>query len=219
MIETSICNGVVPIHVRADSHYKNDCDTVDEVQVRDAYHIKKLVESGFQPRRIMDIGAHIGTFTTLAAHYWPQSWVYAFEPVPEAFTMLAMNLPVNATAIRAAVIGFYGKDTMLDIYPSHSDEQKWRLELNGNCMSASMAYWLATETTKKVDMLKLDCEQSEVNILRELDMACILKTIDVIHGEWHFEPARKEVIRILSKSHHVETIDVGEWNQFYAAIK
>jgi FkbM family methyltransferase len=216
MIETETCDGVVPVLVRKGDKGQLDRIIVDEVQVRDVYHVKELVGSGFDPKRIMDIGAHIGTFTTLAAHYFPNAWIHAFEPLPEEFAVLAMNLPANATALRAAVVGFYGKDRNMGVYRSHSDEQRWRLERNGNCLSASMAYCLASETTGKVDMMKLDCEQSEVNILSELDMAGVLKTIDVVHGEWHFEPARKEVIRILCKTHHVETIDKGEWNLFYA---
>lgn len=56
-----------------------------------------------------------------------------------------MNLPANASALRSAVVGFYGKDRNMGVYRSHADEQRWRFEKKGNCLSASMAYRLASE--------------------------------------------------------------------------
>lgn len=217
MIETTICNGVIPMHVRTGPKERNDRDTVDEVHVRDVYRLKSLVESGFKPKRIMDIGAHIGTFTALAAHYWPESWVWSFEPIPEEFSVLALNAPKNSTLIRAAVLGFYGLPHDPQLYKSNADEQRWHIDHKGNCISAMEAFDLASQESRYApDFLKLDCEQSEVNILRQLNRADLLKYVPIIHGEWHFQEAKAEVKRILSKTHHVEVIEESEWNHFYA---
>ena len=71
----------------------------------------------------------------------------------------------------------------------------------------------------RIDLLKIDCEQSEVNIFRELDHLGRLEDIDVIAGEWHFDTAKNELRSIVGKTHDVELIDEGMWNHFFARRK
>jgi len=45
--------------------------------------------SGFSS--VVDLGAHVGEFTIMAAIYWPQATVHAFEPAPQAIPLLREN--------------------------------------------------------------------------------------------------------------------------------
>jgi FkbM family methyltransferase len=47
-------------------------------------YLKKLKESGFEPKVIYDIGACLGNWTKIAKTIWPDASYYLFEAMPEA---------------------------------------------------------------------------------------------------------------------------------------
>src|SRR6185312_15634772 len=71
--------GECRMHVREDARELNiDVAICHEVQALDCYRVHPLAEAGFRPGIIVDIGAHIGTFTALAAKYFPEAAIYSF---------------------------------------------------------------------------------------------------------------------------------------------
>ena len=55
------------MHVHSDERERHiDYAICHEVQALDCYRVHELATSGFSPRVIVDIGAHIGSFTALA---------------------------------------------------------------------------------------------------------------------------------------------------------
>lgn len=202
----------MPLYVRN----QRDVDTCHEVHVRDVYRVRKLYDDGFRPKVIVDIGAHIGTFSTLAAHTWPEARVFSFEAQLDSFAVLANNIPENVTAVRAAVLGWYGRESGKEILQSHGDEETWRKTF-GRCVSFQT---LAAIVGAPIDFLKIDCEQSEVNILREMDELGAIEPIQRIHGEWHLPLSREIVKRLLTVHHTLEIVEGHDlWDMFWATHK
>jgi FkbM family methyltransferase len=193
---------------------RSDIGTCAEVQDRDIYRVKQLAAGGFKPRVIVDIGGHIGSFTTLAAKYWPEARIFVFEPQPANFEVLAANLPANSTAIRSAVLGYAGYSGRV-IEKSHDDEPKWRAE--GRCLSFRQVLEIVGG---QIDFLKIDCEQSEINIFREMLELGVIGDIEVIHGEWHLPLARELVKTLLPLTHSLEIVEGHDrWDMFWARRK
>ena len=69
---------------------------------RDGYQVRELDKS---PKTVLDIGAHIGTFTLLAAESWPEARIIACEPDPDHFALLRRNIAGRAgiEAVEAAI--------------------------------------------------------------------------------------------------------------------
>lgn len=79
---------------------------VVENMVLDQYHLSEWRGERFDT--IVDLGAHIGTFTIEAARLFPDAQILAFEPYPASFNFLGQNVALNALenrveARRAAV--------------------------------------------------------------------------------------------------------------------
>jgi FkbM family methyltransferase len=136
-------------------------------------HTRTLFEQAIRPgMRVLDIGAHIGYFTLLAARAVGQSGsVYAFEPDPANFRFLSHNAALNGvedvvTAVPQAVAGTSG------VRPFFSNRKN----------SVMSSFWgggkhdgaLRVECTtvddfvgpERIDVVKLDVEGAEVDALR-----------------------------------------------------
>jgi FkbM family methyltransferase len=206
------------VRIHSDAVWKKvDTDTVDEVITRDVYRLKQLV--GQNIRNIVDVGAHIGTFTMLAGQLFPSAWIWSFEPNLEYYPYLLLNAPKNATPINMPIIGFYGQKLDRKFYPGNTDEVKWRNKAGGVFNVATLR-----KMCPAIDLVKMDVEEGEVEILREMEALDLVQRIPHIIGEWHFATAKAEVWRILSPTHNVEILDVddpngGQWNHFYAHRK
>lgn len=200
------------LHVRLGN--KDDLGVCAEVQTQDAYRVKKLA---FQPKRVVDLGGHIGSFTRMAHKYWPKAIIHAYE-VDEP-TRAVLNL--NATGLRNIsvfgnyVLGWYLNEKEHPVYPGNTMEQEYRAQRHQTCISAKMVL----ARIGSIDFLKIDVEQSEVNILTELAALGALKNIRCIHGEWHFDEAKRVVREVVGQTHHVELVDEGQWNLFWATLK
>ena len=58
-----------------------------------SFHIlKQLRAAGFHPRTIIDVGANVGQFSIAASRMFPDSKIWAFEPVPDSFEILSKHL-------------------------------------------------------------------------------------------------------------------------------
>jgi FkbM family methyltransferase len=204
------------MHVHSDQHERHiDYAICHEVQSLDCYRVRQLTSAGFAPRIIVDIGAHIGSFTALAAKYFPDARIYSFEPLRRHYDLLVRNFPPRrGRPQNLAVLGFYGNEEGHDLYPGNEFERAYRARQMSNAISVSQL--LRKYKLPHIDFLKIDCEQSEVNIFRELDHLDRLKDIDVIAGEWHFEIAKNELRSLVGKTHEVELVDDGLWNYFFA---
>lgn len=191
-----------------------------KVQNHDYYRVKKLAEERFSPAVVVDIGAHIGTFSMLIAKFFPAARIYCFEPNKGVCDILVKNVP-TADLYRIGIFGFYGAEENHPIHVGNNMEQTVRKKVKLPCtaVSAQEALVMSGLLNSKIDLLKIDCEQCEVNIFRELLFIDKLKDINIICGEWHRQTAKEEIPMLLGNTHEVELIDKGECNVFFATRK
>lgn len=204
------------VHIHSDPlNNRLDRDVVNEVIERDTYALRELQKSNPGFSVIVDIGAHIGTFSLLAASLWPNAFVWSFEPTQVYFRCLACNALRNCHPINLGIMGYYGMESAADheIAKSHPDEPNWRKEIGHSLNAGELISMVPGEA---IDLLKIDCEGSEVEILRELESINAFDKITHIRGEWHYQIAKDEVRRILGPRYRLELVDEGDWNSFTA---
>jgi FkbM family methyltransferase len=135
----------------------------------------QLIKDALKPSmKVLDIGANIGYYTLMVARALRGTGqVYAFEPEPFNFRLLAANVKINGynnvTLIRKAVCDSNREVTLfrdLDFSGGHS---LWRDNVNHPSIvehvSATTLDSFA-ENIQKVDMIKMDIEGAEGRAIR-----------------------------------------------------
>lgn len=142
-----------------------DRGIVDEVVTTDCYRI-----SGWKPNnrvRVLDVGAHIGSFSKWTATRLPLASIWAFEMMPENFAILQANVAGHpnvrvqnaALGARAGVVSVThgGNNT-----GGHS--ANWSDTGEVPCFDVAAVF----DEWPYVDCLKMDCEGSEFPILSRI---------------------------------------------------
>jgi FkbM family methyltransferase len=133
-----------------------------------------LADGGELPRDaiVVDVGAHIGSFTLLAAWMAPEGRVLAYEPEPSNFEMLERNVGLNGlTHVRAAACAVGGvageRELFFSAKPSstggHSLVRPGGRSIRVRCTTLDRI--VADEALDRIDFLKLDCEGAERELL------------------------------------------------------
>ncbi|HEY6504146.1 MAG TPA: FkbM family methyltransferase [Chitinophagaceae bacterium] len=156
-------------------HYRPG--TADEEVLKESFE-KDILFPGIPEYRvqpghiIVDIGAHIGCFTLLAAKKVPQGKVYSFEPGAETYQVLEKNVQSNGfhhvKTFQLAVAAKNGKallyhDTVTGNW-GHSITKKLSAESEEvNCIT--LPDILRSENIDHVDFIKFNCEGAEFSII------------------------------------------------------
>ncbi len=172
---------------------KHDATIVGETLLFDDYQKKiKITEED----TVFDFGAHIGSFSILAASKGAK--VYAFEPDKNNFAKLCENIKINGFEKRIKVFNFgiHYFDTILPLYLSESSGCHSTIVQSGNSVNVGV-FCLKTIMEKlgvsKVDFLKIDIEGGEHKLFKHsLDE---FKKVSCIVGEYHF--GFKEIKKLL----------------------
>jgi FkbM family methyltransferase len=169
-------------------------------------------------RTVVDIGAHVGSFTLLCNHYWPNARIVAVEPHPESFELLERNtkhIPrEKLTLINAAVTQKSGR-CLLSSPVSHSRVSEYVPDLWNALEPRSGEFgievdsistedlWtiLIEEGIEEVDLMKLDCEGAEYAILPDLARTGAMPSIGWIRGEWHCSKQNPILSSALARTH------------------
>lgn len=119
---------------------------------------------------VIDIGAHIGTFTVYAAKLAGRGAVYSFEPHPENFRLLKKNVSLNGLKnVRLSRTGVSGGGGECALFTDeentggHSIYGKGGRQLRIRCTTLSDI--LSSNSIDSCDFLKMDCEGAEYGIL------------------------------------------------------
>lgn len=179
--------------------YDEDACIWRDVAVDNCYKIPSLPAGG-EGTLVVDVGACFGAFAFAWHKRNPHSKIVCVEPSPSNWDVLKKNVSEFAEIIYGAV--WYGGPVYLADSLSGSvvrstggswlaesesqvkamanaDEYKFIPDLVKTCTLEEI---LAASGMERIDAMKLDCEGSEYNILRETPS---LHKIDYIFGEYH----------------------------------
>ncbi len=188
---------------------------------QDEYQIRELRKHNV--RTVLDVGAHVGSFTVLCHEWWPEARIVVVEPHPDSFELLKRNtahIPETQLLRINAAINAQPGQCLLASAVSHSRVGEYVVELwndlderYGNFGVSVPA--ITTETLwerlvefghTEVDLLKLDCEGAEYTILESLSENNRLPQVGWIRGEWHGRRHKQRLAQALSGTHvyHVD---------------
>lgn len=142
---------------------------------------------------ILDCGANIGISVLFFKKLYPQAKIIAFEPNPDTFKLLELNVRQNnlrdVELVNAAISDNLGE---IDFYvskgasPTHSADTGVKpVSVNSEEFESIKvsAVRLSSYITRNVDLLKLDIEGMEERVLREIEGK--LHLIKEIRLEFH----------------------------------
>lgn len=155
--------------------------------VRHGYYESELTElllRNLRPgMRFVDIGAHFGYYSLLAAHLvGPSGAVVSFEPIPRTFRVLAHNVrgQANVTVHRAAVFSRDGEIDMFDMGPRFAGYSSFaeprlegiragevspkKLKVASRTLDGYAGDWPAGPT-----FIKVDAESAESHVLASME--------------------------------------------------
>lgn len=180
-----------------------DSDVIHEVILHDTYMLRQLAAVlGNNVKTIMDVGGHIGTFSVLAARWWPHASIFAVEPNPRSFELLSLNYKDyinneqrapyhgavrydNANLLTDGVSATGGGFmTDSDWHPTSAPGHERYKVMSREVNLFQINQILQENDLDQVDLLKLDCEGSEMEILRDMSDDEV-KRIGAICGEYH----------------------------------
>ncbi|MGH7136662.1 MAG: FkbM family methyltransferase, partial [Pirellulales bacterium] len=178
---------------------EQDLVIVRDIAKQDSYRIQELQVPG---PVVVDVGAHIGVFTSAFRRRHPSARLVAVECCPENLAALEKNVGGFAAIVPAALT--YERDVALlnAVYPGCVSTGGSRVVPRGELEdgppgpSRLYEYWLderplttitleqlmAEHALDSIDVLKLDCEGSEFSILENTTS---LASIGAIIGEYH----------------------------------
>jgi FkbM family methyltransferase len=183
---------------------------------QDEYQINDL--RSHNVRTIVDIGAHVGSFTVLCHHFWPNAKIVAVEPHPESFELLQYNtthipesqlLLVNAaiskkpgkcllaSPVSHSRVAEYVPDLWESLQPRHKDFGIEVPSLTVEQLWAKISEWGISE----IDLLKLDCEGAEYLVVPELSALGLMSQVGWIRGEWHSRKDNALLAAFLAQTH------------------
>jgi FkbM family methyltransferase len=139
---------------------------------------------------ILDIGAHIGFFSIYASVINPNVQIMAFEPDERNFLLLKENLKLNhiknVTVKNVAVWGNLGTHDLFLSEDSHNNSLCEFLPNKSGLTKSVNTTTLEKILThnKKCDLVKMDCEGSEEEILKNTNNSTFDK-IENFYLEYH----------------------------------
>jgi len=159
------------MYVKADaSHIANSLITMGVWEKRETELFLSLIKPEMT---ILDVGAHVGYYSLLAAKRVAQ--VYAFEPDPESFELLTRSVNVNGytnvKCFQAAVTNKTGRATF------HVDSEAWgnslcsenvsnpvrQLDVETVCLDE---LYVSGSLGDRIDLLKIDVQGAEELVLK-----------------------------------------------------
>lgn len=163
-----------------------DISILHEILADDQYVLTQIIDGG---DTVVDIGAHIGIFSVLAAARCGDGEVLAFEPEPSNYCLLQVNAALNPTlSIRTFNQAAFSSRSERPLHLSRTNSGAHTLLLDSGDSALVRCITLGDvlHLTEKghIDLLKLDCEGSEFDIIASTSMDDLRK-IDRIIMEVH----------------------------------
>jgi FkbM family methyltransferase len=147
-----------------------DFYALTNVWLVEEYNQKKLdIRKG---DTIIDIGAHIGSFTIYASQFCNKGRIYCYEPIKDNYELLVHNISINkltnAIPIQKAVSDKTGSVKIFLSPDSAAHSLFMKTDQYADVESISLKEIFDSNKIEHCDLLKLDCEGSEYLILNSL---------------------------------------------------
>lgn len=163
---------------------------VYEVNADDVYRLDEVLE-GLDHPTVVDIGAHIGSFTAAVATKRPGANVHAYEASPSTAVWLERNVAANdlgqrVSVHRCAVADHSGTLEIVDNGEASAHNGLTAPEDSGSIVSVPCVTWadVVDRAGGSVDVVKLDAEGVEYGIILDSDPAT-WSTVQRIVMEYH----------------------------------
>lgn len=121
---------------------------------------EKHLPEHFDPKIILDLGAHKGFFSVMAARRFPEAQIYAIEPSSGNYKFLLQNIAAfpNIHPIKAAIWSSRGNVTL---HTGSGDSVNYSLFERHGLTSTESVATLTLGDLPKADFIKCDIEGSE----------------------------------------------------------
>jgi len=173
-----------------------DWGVLIEMYIRDVYD-KNSIRQGMN---VVDIGAHIGAYTILAAEKIRETGkVIAVEPEPKNYQRLLENIKINdfknVIPVKIALSDYNGQDKL---YVSDSSIRnslfKQHFESSIEVMVRTLDSLLEELHMQRVDVIKIDAEGAEMPILKGAEKTLKNNPHMKLHiASYHYPSELKEV--------------------------
>jgi len=153
---------------------------------------------------IVDIGANVGFFSVYASSLNPAAQIHAFEPFPKNVDQMKRNVQLNPRGlIHVHPEAVADKAGVAELYFTPGDDSGCSLnEVKGQSCSVNVINvndLPARCGIESYDLLKMDCEGSELSILRVLSPA-ILAKVGAVILEFHHQEELESLAGIFSRA-------------------
>ena len=161
-----------------------------EVLADDAYRLRDIPwEDPFAARSVLDVGAHVGSFTCALAARLPAASFTCVEPLPSALAWLRANLARNGLAGKAAVVpaAVAGADGEAELWASEDASCAASLTpgTGGKVTVRTMSFdSIVAAAGGRADIVKLDCEGGEYAAVLEASSGA-WATVEQLFLEYH----------------------------------
>ncbi|HEY5232159.1 MAG TPA: FkbM family methyltransferase [Verrucomicrobiae bacterium] len=169
------------------------------------FGIYKRVENDIRRSKvIIDIGANVGFFAVYASSINPAVEIHVFEPFPKNLDQLKRNLLLNKNRrVHVHPEAVSDKTGVATLYFTPGDDSGCSLnQPKGQSCSVNVVGvndLLSLCGIEKCDLLKMDCEGSELSILKALSSGDLAK-IGAVIMEYHLPEELDSLTGILSRS-------------------
>ena len=169
--------------------YSMDCVVLYENLIEKVYdmYIPMLNKGDF----VVDVGAHIGSFSIHLAQKFPNVRIIGLEPMSENFSLLKKNIELNHVekSIRILPIGVAKKSEKRILYKDSGNSAGHTLYSTSKKFASTIQCTTLQNLLNKYKistckLLKLDCEGAEYEILLNCPRA-VLSKIENIIAELH----------------------------------
>lgn len=164
-------------------------ELIDEIVGRDFYGVRDYPTDAFD--HVLDLGANIGVFSTLARHLWPQAEIRAVEASQEILPFLRENVRHLDVMVVPAPIGDgswvsgFGRNEVnhgCTIFGTDDPEAEDR------CKSVTLADLVEGWDLSRT-LIKIDIEGAERLVFNDPAAVEIIGQVKFLTGETHFGPA------------------------------
>ena len=189
-----------------------DKNIVNEVIVADTYQLHSIMSNvgggTWSPSVIVDMGAHIGSFTILANSLFPHSKIYSYEACKDNFDILELNVDNsihnehdNIKIENKVVCGTRLPTSMRSEGKAVSIGQKLPEQISDHNTGGRKFVYTGDKTLdvnyttlpeiiesnsiSQIDILKMDIEGSEYEVLRHMKEQNMLSRINCLICELH----------------------------------